>query len=228
MTRSHKPAVVVVGSLHYDIMVDAPDRPRKGETVDRLCLASEIRRQGRQPGGRGGARPAPRFGWPAPSAMTISAASCLTQLAAGGVDASLRRRIAERRLGHERGDLRRRRRLWRGDRLGRQSRTSIRPRSPTPRSGWVRSALILQNEMPDSINVAAARAAQRRRGDGLPQRGALSRALGRLCGADRRPVVNAIEAEQFCGVPVDDLASAARAAETLSAGVSLRRSHGRG
>jgi ribokinase len=25
--------VVVVGSLHYDIMVDAPDRPRKGETV---------------------------------------------------------------------------------------------------------------------------------------------------------------------------------------------------
>ncbi len=26
-------AVVVVGSLHYDIVVDAPDRPRKGETV---------------------------------------------------------------------------------------------------------------------------------------------------------------------------------------------------
>ena len=25
--------MVVVGSLHYDIMVDAPDRPRKGETV---------------------------------------------------------------------------------------------------------------------------------------------------------------------------------------------------
>jgi ribokinase len=27
------PAVVVVGSLHYDIMVEAPDRPRKGETL---------------------------------------------------------------------------------------------------------------------------------------------------------------------------------------------------
>ena len=25
--------VVVVGSLHHDIMVEAPDRPRKGETV---------------------------------------------------------------------------------------------------------------------------------------------------------------------------------------------------
>ena len=30
-TRGGEPsAVIVVGSLHYDIMVDAPDRPRKG------------------------------------------------------------------------------------------------------------------------------------------------------------------------------------------------------
>lgn len=27
------PSIVVLGSLHYDIMMDAPDRPRKGETV---------------------------------------------------------------------------------------------------------------------------------------------------------------------------------------------------
>ena len=33
MTTPKKPTIVVVGSLHYDIMVDAPDRPRKGETV---------------------------------------------------------------------------------------------------------------------------------------------------------------------------------------------------
>ena len=33
MTAASKPVVVVVGSLHYDIMVKAPDRPRKGETV---------------------------------------------------------------------------------------------------------------------------------------------------------------------------------------------------
>src|SRR5437763_2518165 len=33
MTASGKPIIVVVGSLHFDIMVDAPDRPRKGETV---------------------------------------------------------------------------------------------------------------------------------------------------------------------------------------------------
>ena len=28
-----EPRIVVLGSLHYDIMMDAPDRPRKGETV---------------------------------------------------------------------------------------------------------------------------------------------------------------------------------------------------
>ena len=28
-----KPLVTVFGSLHYDIMVDSPDRPRKGETL---------------------------------------------------------------------------------------------------------------------------------------------------------------------------------------------------
>ncbi|PKQ08432.1 MAG: ribokinase, partial [Alphaproteobacteria bacterium HGW-Alphaproteobacteria-10] len=27
------PTIAVVGSLHYDILVDADDRPRKGETV---------------------------------------------------------------------------------------------------------------------------------------------------------------------------------------------------
>src|ERR1700722_20926626 len=31
--RAPRPAVIVVGSLHYDIMVDAPTAPRKGETI---------------------------------------------------------------------------------------------------------------------------------------------------------------------------------------------------
>ena len=33
MIAPDKPIVVVVGTLHFDIMVDAPNRPRKGETV---------------------------------------------------------------------------------------------------------------------------------------------------------------------------------------------------
>ena len=40
-------AVVVVGSLHYDIMVDAPGRPRKGETVAGRSWAPKF-------GGKGG------------------------------------------------------------------------------------------------------------------------------------------------------------------------------
>ena len=40
-------AVLVVGSLHLDLVVDAPDRPRKGETVVGRSLA-------RKCGGKGG------------------------------------------------------------------------------------------------------------------------------------------------------------------------------
>ena len=40
-------AVIVVGSLHYDIMVDAPGRPRKGETVTGRSWAPKF-------GGKGG------------------------------------------------------------------------------------------------------------------------------------------------------------------------------
>ena len=43
MTKS----VVVVGSLYYDIMVDAPDRRRKGETVAARSWAPKF-------GGKGG------------------------------------------------------------------------------------------------------------------------------------------------------------------------------
>lgn len=40
-------SVIVVGSLHYDITVDAPDRPRKGETVTGRSWAPKF-------GGKGG------------------------------------------------------------------------------------------------------------------------------------------------------------------------------
>src|SRR6266545_3875634 len=47
MTASGKPIIVVVGSLHFDIMVDAPDRPRKGETVTGFAWRPKF-------GGKGG------------------------------------------------------------------------------------------------------------------------------------------------------------------------------
>src|SRR3954447_19983304 len=74
MTALNKSVVVVVGSLHYDIMVDAPDRPRKGETVTGYSWRPKF-------GGKGATRPsrrrrpAPRPAWPVRSAMTSLDAS---------------------------------------------------------------------------------------------------------------------------------------------------------
>jgi ribokinase len=54
--------VVVVGSLHYDILVDAPDRPRKGETVTGRSWAPKF-------GGKGGNQAAAARRQGAPTAM---------------------------------------------------------------------------------------------------------------------------------------------------------------
>ena len=68
-------AVVVVGSLHYDIMVDAPDRPRKGETVAGLSWSPKF-------GGKGGNQALAAEGQGVPTAMVgavgdeISAPRC--------------------------------------------------------------------------------------------------------------------------------------------------------
>jgi ribokinase len=40
------PTVIVVGSLHYDIVVDAPDRPRKGETLAARSWTPKFGRKG--------------------------------------------------------------------------------------------------------------------------------------------------------------------------------------
>ena len=64
------PTVVVVGSFHYDIMVDAPDRPRKGETIAGRSWAPEL-------GGKGGNQAVARaveahpLLWSAPLGTTV-------------------------------------------------------------------------------------------------------------------------------------------------------------
>ena len=66
------PAVVVVRSLHYDIMLDAPDRQRKGR-----LLPGEVGRL--NSAARGVIRPSPRavevhpLLWSAPLGTTVSA-----------------------------------------------------------------------------------------------------------------------------------------------------------
>ena len=80
-------AVVVVGSLHYDIMVDAPDRPRKGETVVGLSWSPKF-------GGKGGNQALAAKGQGVPTAMVGAVggddfgAALLAGLDRGGVDRS--------------------------------------------------------------------------------------------------------------------------------------------
>ena len=80
-------AVVVVGSLHYDIMVDAPDRPRKGETVAGLSWSPKF-------GGKGGnqARAAQSQGVPTAMVGAVGnddfGGALLAGLDRGGVDRS--------------------------------------------------------------------------------------------------------------------------------------------
>ena len=61
-TGSDASAVVVVGSLHYDIMVDASDRPRKGETVTGRSWSPKF-------GGKGGNQAAAAQSQGVPTAM---------------------------------------------------------------------------------------------------------------------------------------------------------------
>ena len=168
MTVSSKPVVVVVGSLHYDIMVDAPDRPRKGETVTGYAWRPKF-------GGKGGnqAVAAAKAGAEVRMAGAVGATSSDDSLDALAPAASMHRVSASPRgrVGHERRDLRCRWRLWRRDRSGANSSSIPPPAEPGLWQGA--RALILQNEMPDAINVSAARA-QGRWGRGLPQRRALS------------------------------------------------------
>lgn len=214
MTKSSPPVVVVVGSLHYDIMVDAPDRPRKGETVTGHAWRPKF-------GGKGGnqAVAAVKAGAVVRMAGAVGdddfGRFLLDRLAAGGVEHANVAVLAGARSGMSvaisdaGGDY--------GAVIVSGSNLAIAPDAVADPALWKGTrALILQNEVPDAVNLAAARAAE------------AAGALVCLNAAPVRPlpdelaalvdvlVVNAIEAEGLCGVPVVDLASAETAAADLS------------
>ena len=209
-----KPLVVVVGSLHYDIMVDAPDRPRKGETVTGYAWRPKF-------GGKGGnqAVAAAKAGAQVRFAGAVGdddfGRFLVRALEDGGVDASRVARLADTASGMSvaisdaGGDY--------GAVIVSGANLKVDTSAVAAVELW-RDArvLILQNEMPEAINIAAARAA---------------RATGTIVCVNAAPyrsmseeftalidvlVVNSIEAEELCGVPVASLADAALAAEALS------------
>jgi ribokinase len=206
-------AVVVVGSLHYDIMVGAPDRPRKGETVAGTSWSPKF-------GGKGGNQALAAEGQGVPTAMVGAVggddfgAALLAGLDRGGVDRSAVATLSGVGSGMSvaifdaEGDY--------GAVI--VSGANLAISATQARDELLRTAkvLILQNEIPEEVNEDVARRA-RAFGVKTVLNAAPARAFETaLPGYVDILVVNAIEAEMLGSAPVNSLADAEEAAEHLT------------
>jgi ribokinase len=207
------PKVVVLGSLHYDIMVDAPDRPRKGETLTG-------RSWGPKCGGKGGNQAVAAARQGARTVMVGAVGSddfgqaLLANLDRAGVDRTNVARLEGVGSGmsvaifDDDGDY--------GAVIVSGSNLVIS--ADQCGDAVLRGArvLILQNEVPEAVNAEAARVA-RQHGVITILNAAPARAF-----ATHLPdlidilVVNAIEAEMLGGGVVNALADALKAAKALT------------
>jgi ribokinase len=207
--------VVVLGSLHLDILVHASDRPRKGETLPGTSW-------GYKPGGKGGnqAVAATQFG--ARTSMIGRVGNddfgrrLLNNLKAAGVDtehvltdvvAGSGMSVAIIDAEGDYGAV-----IVSGANL-RLSNEDLQEAQEVIRNAQV---LVLENEVPEATNVAAAKLAK-----GYGVQVVLNAAPARPLGPDLAAnidllVVNAVEAEMICGVVVSSLRGAIEAAAVLS------------
>lgn len=207
-----RPHVVVVGSLHYDIMVRAPYLPRTGET-----LMGEA--WWWKPGGKGGnqAMAAARHG---------AEVEMIGRLGDDGFGERLRASLAEAGvgLGHIRRGAQGSGMSVALEQAGGDyaavvvsgANREIDAAQVTAESDLIRGAgvLLLQNEIDEAANVAAARIA-RAAGVTVVHNAAPAREPGELAALVDVLVVNTVEAEQLGAGPVDDLDAAAVAAVAL-------------
>ncbi|SES46111.1 PfkB family carbohydrate kinase [Rhizobium sp. NFR03] len=216
MTSS--PRVTVFGSLHYDIAVFGPARPRKGETVTGSAWHPKS-------GGKGGNQAVSAAKTGIATSMIGAVAQdefghfLLDNLARKGVDHRFVARTAQRSTGmsvaifDDEGDY--------GAVIVSGSNLELSDTHLDAASEILAetSILVLQNEVPDAANVAAARRAKAAGAlvllNAAPAR-TLSDALKTLVDI---LVVNAIEAEMLAGVDVvETLDGALSAARILKAG----------
>lgn len=207
-------AVVVVGSLHYDIMIQAPDRPRKGETVIGQHWFPKF-------GGKGGnqAIAAANSGV---SARFVGAVGTddfsefmLEKLDKAGVTTERITRTSSKGTGisvaimDAEGDY--------GAVIISGANSLIDHDEFEAEALWRNAqVLILQNEIPVGSNIAAAQAAKNT-GLQVCLNAAPSRELSKdLLELIDILVVNAIEAEDLCGLKVSGLDSALQAANELT------------
>jgi ribokinase len=192
---SEFPAVIVLGSLHYDIIVHGPDRPRKGET--------------------GGA------GW-SDGAHVGSVGdddlgrALLANLRAHGVDASGVAELPGEKSGMSvaifdaEGDY--------GAVIVSGANLDIATDALADiAAGWHDGSwLVLQNEIPEEANLLGARSMAAAGGKVILNAAPARHVSQELLDLVDILVVNAIEAEMLAGTPVvDSLAGAMRAAEIL-------------
>ena len=214
-TAADQPSqVVVVGSLHYDIVVDAPGRPRKGETLAGRSWTPMF-------GGKGGNQAAAAQRQGVATAMVGAVGNdafgmaLLADLDRAKVDRSAVAVVKGAGSGmsvaifDDEGDY--------GAVIVSGANLAISAAQAGDELLRKAKALVLQNEIPEHVNETVAR------------RGRQHGVTTILNAAPARPfetglpdlvdilVVNAIEAEMLDGGKVECLADAAAAAELLSA-----------
>jgi len=206
--------VVVVGSLHYDIMMDAPDRPRKGETVTGRSWQPKC-------GGKGGNQAVAAVQGGATTRMIGAVGhdhfgeALLMNLDQAGVDRSgvaiLDGAVSGMSVAifDDDGDY--------GAVIVSGSNLAIAAEQCGDTQLQGIDVLVLQNEISEVINHIAASAARRQGVTTI-----LNAAPARVFVTDLPVlvdilVVNAIEAEMLGGGSVQSAADALRAAHTLTA-----------
>ncbi|MER9068163.1 ribokinase [Mesorhizobium sp. M0902] len=214
MTAS-PPLVTVFGSLHYDIMVEAPDRPRKGETVTGHAWHPKC-------GGKGGnqAVSAARAGVRAAMIGAVGdddfGRALLDNLDRNGVDQRFVGVAAGAGSGmsvaifDDSGDY--------GAVIVSGSNLTLGEKDITEAAELIAqtAVLLLQNEVPEGANIAAARAVKAHCGCVVLNAAPARKLSAELVALTDIVIVNAIEAEFLTGVAVvDTLEGAAKAAGML-------------
>jgi ribokinase len=214
MTSS--PLVTVFGSLHYDIAVFGPGRPRKGETV----IGSSWHPKS---GGKGGNQAVSAAKTGVATAMIGAVANddfghaLVANLEQKNVDSRFVRRDASLSTGMSvaifdaEGDY--------GAVIVSGSNLTLGGADITAAAELIdrTTILVLQSEVPDAANVAAAKAVKRAGGRVLINAAPARRLSEELQSSVDIIVVNAIEAEMLAGVPVVETLEGALVAAKLLA-----------
>ncbi|RVB77505.1 MULTISPECIES: ribokinase [unclassified Mesorhizobium] len=210
-----RPLVTVFGSLHYDIMVEAPDRPRKGETVTGHAWQPKC-------GGKGGnqAVSAARAGVRAAMIGAVGdddfGRALLDNLGRCRVDSRFVRVAPGAGSGmsvaifDDGGDY--------GAVIVSGSNLTLGEKDIAAATEMVAqtAVLLLQNEVPEPANIAAARAVKAHGGRVVLNAAPARKLSDELVALVDVVIVNAIEAGFLAGVPVvDALEGAAEAARML-------------